>query len=276
MKIGYDGKRAFQNKTGLGNYSRSLLTILANHYPENQYSLFAPKKTNLFNISGLKNVDAITPLNFLGKTFKGWWRRIGMVKQIVNAEIDIYHGISNELPWSIKKSGVKIVVTIHDIIFERYPETYNLDERFVHRWKVKQACKIADAVIAISEQTKADLINYYKIDENKIFVAYQSCNPIFQQSISEAVKTTVKKRYNLPDKYFLFVSSIAPRKNLISICKALVLLKDKMTIPLVVIGNGKKEKEDAKQFLHTNGIIESVIFLSRLDIKFILLHLFTS
>ena len=266
MKIGYDGKRAFQNKTGLGNYSRSLLTILANHYPENQYSLFAPKKTNLFNISGLKNVDAITPLNFLGKTFKGWWRRIGMVKQIVNAEIDIYHGISNELPWSIKKSGVKIVVTIHDIIFERYPETYNLDERFVHRWKVKQACKIADAVIAISEQTKADLINYYKIDENKIFVAYQSCNPIFQQSISEAVKTTVKKRYNLPDKYFLFVSSIAPRKNLISICKALVLLKDKMTIPLVVIGNGKKEKEDAKQFLHTNGIIESVIFLNEMPV----------
>ena len=266
MKIGYDGKRAFQNKTGLGNYSRSLVTILAKYYPKNQYTLFAPKKTSLFNINELKNVDAITPSNFLGKTLKGWWRRIGMVKQITNAEIDIFHGISNELPLSIKKSKVKTVVTIHDIIFERFPETYNFDERFVHRWKVKQACKIADAVIAISEQTKTDLINYYKIDKNKIFVAYQSCNPIFQQLVCEAVKATIKQRYNLPDQYFLFVSSIAPRKNLISICKALVLLKDKMTIPLVVIGNGKKEKKEAKQFLYENGITERVIFLNEMPV----------
>ena len=267
MKIGYDGKRAFQNKTGLGNYSRSLVTILANYYPQNQYTLFAPKKTSLFNINVLNNVDAITPLNFSGKIFKGWWRRIGMVKQITNAEINIYHGLSNELPRSIKKSKVKTVVTIHDIIFERYPETYNIDERFVHRWKVKQACKTANAIIAISEQTKADLINYYKIDEKKIFVAYQSCNPIFQQKVSAEIIATVKKRYNLPDKYFLFVSSIAPRKNLISICKALVLLKDKMAIPLVVIGNGKKEKEEAKQFLRSNGIADSVIFLNEMPVS---------
>ena len=266
MKIGYDGKRAFQNKTGLGNYSRSLVTILANYYPKNKYTLFAPKKTGLFNINEFKNINAITPLNFLGKTFKGWWRRIGIVKQIATTKIDIYHGISNELPRNIKKSKVKTVVTIHDIIFERYPETYNFDERFVHRWKVKQACKIADAVIAISEQTKADLINYYKIDEKKIFVAYQSCNPIFQHKISTEIKNTVKRRYNLPDKYFLFVSSIAPRKNLISICKALVLLKDKMTVPLVVIGNGKKEKEEAKQFLHANGIADSIIFLNEMPV----------
>ncbi len=264
MNIGYDGKRAFQNKTGLGNYSRSLITILATYYPQHQFSLFAPKTTSLFRIDSLKNVHAITPKTFLGKTFKGWWRRRAMVKQLAFSDIAIYHGISNELPWRIKNLKIKTIVTIHDIIFERYPETYNFDERYVHRWKVKQACRTADAIIAISEQTKSDLINYYKISPNKISVSYQSCNPIFQQKVSAADKAIIKKRYQLPDKYFLFVSSITARKNLITICKALFLLKDILTIPLVIIGNGKNEKEDALKFLQGYGMGEYIIFLNEL------------
>jgi glycosyltransferase involved in cell wall biosynthesis len=264
MKIGYDGKRAFQNKTGLGNYIRSLMAILTEQYPQHHYTLFAPKQTNLFDISTLKNVDAIFPETFIGQAFPGWWRRNGMVRAIAKSGLDIYHGVSNELPLHIERTGVKTVVTVHDIIFERFPETYNFDERYVHRWKIKQACKVADAVIAISQQTKDDLINFYQVPKNKIFISYQSCNPIFQQTISREEKVIVKKRYNLPDSYFLFVSSIAPRKNLIAVCKALLILKEQIDIPLVVIGNGKKEKEEAKQFMQANGISNRLILLNEL------------
>jgi len=264
MNIGYDGKRAFQNKTGLGNYIRSLIPILTQHYPQNQYTLFAPKKTNLFDINSLKNVHEIFPQTYLGKKFPSLWRRHGMIKAIVNSNIDIYHGVSNELPLHIERTGIKTVVTVHDIIFERFPKTYNFDERYVHRLKIKQACKVADAVIAISKQTKADLIEFYKVPEEKIFISYQSCNPIFQQPVDAAYNAIVKKRYSLPDKYFLFVSSITPRKNLILICKALLLLKDKLNIPLVVIGNGKKEKEAAKKFMVDNGIANQFILLNEM------------
>jgi glycosyltransferase involved in cell wall biosynthesis len=264
MNIGYDGKRAYQNKTGLGNYIRSLIAILTQHYPQNQYTLFAPKKTDLFDVSAFKNVSALFPESFPGKQFPGWWRRRGMVKTIAGSSIDIYHGVSNELPLHIERTGVKTAVTIHDIIFERFPETYNFDERYVHRHKIKQACKAADAVIAISKQTKADLINFYKVPEEKIAISYQSCNPIFQQTITDAQKVIVKKRYQLPDEYFLFVSSIAPRKNLIVICKAMILLKDKMDIPLVVIGNGKKEKEEVKKLMQENGMANRLILLNEL------------
>lgn len=264
MKIGYDGKRAFQNKTGLGNYIRSLLAILTAEYPQHHYTLFAPKKTNLFDVNAFEKVDAVFPETFIGKTFPGWWRRNGMVKSIAKAGLDIYHGVSNELPLHIERTGVKTVVTVHDIIFERFPETYNFDERYVHRWKIKQACKVADAVIAISQQTKDDLINFYHVPEIKIFISYQSCNPIFQQTITNEEKAIVKKRYNLPDSYFLFVSSIAPRKNLIAVCKALLLIKEKIDIPLVVIGNGKKEKEEVKQFMQANGISNRLILLNEM------------
>ena len=267
MNIGYDGKRAFQNKTGLGNYIRSLMAILTQHYPDNKYLLFAPKETPLFNVKSLKNVAAVFPKSMAGKYFQGWWRRRGMVKNIAASGISIYHGVSNELPVGIERTKVKTVVTIHDIIFERFPKTYNFDERYVHRFKIKHACKIADAIIAISEQTKNDLINYYKIPTDKIFICYQSCNPIFLQKITAAEKKIVKQKYQLPDTYFLFVSSIAPRKNLILICKALLLLKETLNIPLVIIGNGKKEKEEAKNFMDANGLKNRMILLNEMPVS---------
>ena len=267
MNIGYDGKRAFQNKTGLGNYIRSLMAILTEHYPDNKYLLFAPKETSLFNVKSLKNVAAVFPKSMAGKYFQGWWRRRGMVKNIAASGISIYHGVSNELPVGIERTKVKTVVTIHDIIFERFPKTYNFDERYVHRFKIKHACKIADAIIAISEQTKMDLINYYKIPADKIFICYQSCNPIFLQKITAAEKKIVKQKYQLPDTYFLFVSSIAPRKNLILICKALLLLKETLNIPLVIIGNGKKEKEEAKNFMDANGLKNRMILLNEMPVS---------
>ncbi len=267
MIIGFDGKRAFQNKTGLGNYSRSLVTILANYFPQNRYILFAPRHTNLFDLIKVGNAEVRTPLTFMYKRFGALWRRRGMVKDIAAAGLNIYHGLSNELPQGIEKAGVKTVVTIHDLIFERFPETYNFDERYTHRWKIKRACKVADAVIAISLQTKEDLVNYYGVKAHKIFTCYQSCNPIFQQTCTVTEKELVKKRYELPDKYFLFVGSIAPRKNLLAICKAMVLLKKKTDIPLVVIGDGKKEKEEAKKFMNDHGLSNRLLLLNDLSIS---------
>ncbi len=264
MIIGYDGKRAYQNKTGLGNYIRSLLPVLAEYYPNERYILFAPQKTDLFDILSVKQTDAVFPISSFYTKFPSLWRRFGMVKAIKNYGVDIYHGVSNELPNNIRNSGAKTVVTVHDIIFERFPETYNFDERYVHRWKIKYACRVADKVVAISEQTKNDLIEFYKIPAEKITVVYQSCNPIFQRKVSDSEKMEVKQLYDLPDKYFLFVSSIAPRKNLITLCHAMVKLKGQLEIPLVVIGNGKKEKEEAKGLMTANGLGHLLILLNEM------------
>lgn len=264
MNIGFDGKRAFQNSTGLGNYIRSLVAILSRHYPHNRYILFAPKQTDLFTAKSFSKVDAVFPKSSFYKKFASLWRRIGMINEIKKAQLDIFHGVSNELPRGIEKVNIKTVVTVHDLIFERFPKTYNFDERYVHRWKIKHACKVADAVIAISQQTRDDLVNFYKVKASKIYVCYQSCNPIFEIKSSPKENEVVKKRYGLPAKYFLFVSSIAPRKNLVAICEAMILLKEKIDIPLVVIGNGKKEKEAAKALMQSNDMLEKLILLNDL------------
>jgi len=266
MHIGFDGKRIFENQTGLGNYSRNLVQSLATLYPQHQYSLFAPRQTALFDAGKYANIKIHLPNSFINKKLPGLWRRSRMVKDIAAAGIDIYHGLSNELPAGIEKIGVKSVITVHDLIFERYPETYHWDQRYTHRWKMKKSCHVADAVIAASNETKNDLQQFYKIPADKIFVCYQHCSPLFQQQITDIEKLNIKIKYGLPDRFFLFVSSITQRKNLITICKALLQLKHSLAIPLVVIGDGKNEKQLVKVFLKDNGLQQQVIFLNELPV----------
>ena len=125
MRIGFDAKRAVQNFTGLGNYSRYLIEIMCRFHPENTYFLYAPKYSSSKQFDSLLDkfeLECRYPQG-LWKRLKSLWRTLGITRQAENDQIDIYHGLSNELPLNIRKAkGIKSVVTIHDLIFIRYPE----------------------------------------------------------------------------------------------------------------------------------------------------------
>jgi glycosyltransferase involved in cell wall biosynthesis len=262
MKIGFDAKRAFNNSTGLGHYSRTLITSLAAFYPEHNYYLFSPAVSDLFDTSAFKNIQTITPVNFPDTVFSKKWRSQWVTNDLKRSGIELYHGLSHQIPLGIKETGIPSVVTIHDLIFERYPEQHGPINVLLYRRKFKYACKNADAIIAISEQTKNDLIKFYKVPPQKIHVCYQSCDASFMQKISEPEKQNIKIKYDLPEQYFLSVGSITERKNLLTVCKALNNLKSDLKIPLVVIGTGRKYKEQIKIYLKENNIEHLVIFLN--------------
>ncbi len=262
LKIAFDAKRAYQNGTGLGHYSRTLITSLATLHPEHNYYLCAPKITDRFNIEPYKNIVNVTPQSFISKKLRSLWRSSGVKNDLLKLGVDIYHGLSHEIPVGIHKTGIKSVVTIHDLIFERYPEQYKWLDVQIYRKKFKYACQHADHIIAISIQTKEDIIKYYNIPEEKITVCYQSCNPIFEHTVSEHEKERVRTLYDLPSAFFLYVGSIIERKNLLNICKAYALLNDNISIPLVVIGEGDGYKIEVKKFVAENNLYNKVIFLS--------------
>lgn len=262
MFIGFDAKRAFQNKTGLGNYSRTLLSSLNEYFPEHQYVLFAPKQTGQFDIKGSKALTAYTPDWQPAKKFPSLWRSFWMTRDLEKLNINLYHGLSNELPAGIEKTAIRSVVTIHDLIFELLPKHYDIGEVMVYKRKFRKACRQADAIIATSEHTKKDIIDIYNIHPDKIHVCYQSCNEVYAQSLTPGAIAQIKKQYQLPETYFLYVGSIIERKNLLDICKALHALKDKCEIPLVVIGEGKQYKKHVQQWLAKHNFSNSVIFLS--------------
>ncbi len=260
MNIGFDAKRAFQNRTGLGNYSRTLIRSLGEYYPQNNYFLFAPKEKPLFQPSA--GMQTIVPQKRHHRWLKSVWRSRWVIQDLIDKEIDLYHGLSAELPFGISNSGVQSVVTMHDLIFERYPEQYNPIDVYTYRKKAQYACKRADKVIAISEQTKQDLIQYYHTPENKIKVCYQSCDPSFENEYTKEQISSMLAAYQLPSAYFLYVGSVIERKNLLGIAKAMRLLKGSIDLPLVVLGDGGKYNDEVKVFLQKEGLEKQFIWLN--------------
>ena len=233
MRIGYDAKRLFCNLRGLGNYSRDLIRILSQYYPENQYDLYTPEIK--INVSlNAENTTVIQPGGIYKLLPSSIWRSIGLNADIKRQGDEIFHGLSQELPIGIEKLNVKKIITFHDAIFIRYPELYASSYRKIFTAKNMQSCRIADSIIAISEQSKQDAIQFFNADPEKVEVIYQGCNNIFRQMASAEDKEQIKSKYNLPTDYLLFVGAIEPRKNIAAILQA--IYQEKIDIPLVVIG----------------------------------------
>lgn len=252
MKIAFDAKRFFHNKSGLGNYSRDLVRILAKHFPENEYILLN-KNTSEKGEDILKN----TNVNFI-ETSKGKMsRQFKMGKDAQRQNADIFHGLSGELPLKWDKKPIKKVVTIHDLIFVRYPQYYSFFDRKIHFWKFNKAVHSADKVIAISEQTKQDIIQYLKVSEDKIEVIYQGCHHAFKEQQSEEFIQKTKEKFNLPEKFILNVGTIEERKNLLNVVKAI----DTTEIPLVVVGKKTKYYAKIEQYIKKNKMEKQVHFL---------------
>lgn len=234
MRIGFDAKRAFNNTRGLGNYSRDLIRIMLEHYPNNAYFLYSASEKIRFISELVGNASIVHPQNAVWNTFPSVWRSFGIPFQYEAKELDIFHGLSNEIPMNLTKRKTKTVLTMHDLIFLKMPELYNIPDRILYRKKYLGSCERADAVIAISEQTKKDLIEFTQMDENKISVIHQGCNPIFYQEVHQEAIKRVKEKHQLPEQYFLTVGAIEARKNHGLIVEALKI--SKIDMPLVIIG----------------------------------------
>lgn len=227
MKIGFDAKRFFHNSSGLGNYSRDLVRILAENYPQLSLNLFAEKKSDRgADILNLKNVH-FYPVNGL------FARQLKMGKAAQLHGMQIFHGLSGELPLRWADSSIKKVVTIHDLIFERYPQYYSFADRHIHHWKFQKAAEQADAIVAISEQTRQDILKFLKVDPGKIKVIYQGCHQAFKLKSSTEEKELLRKKLNMPQDFILSVGSLEPRKQQLALVKAIA----GTDIPLVLVGN---------------------------------------
>jgi glycosyltransferase involved in cell wall biosynthesis len=253
MKIGFDGKRATQNRTGLGNYSRYLISLLTKFHPQDQFIIYSLRKP-----SPEQTIPKAKYEYPRRQFFKSYWRSNGIVNTLVQDKIDLFHGLSNEIPYGLKNAGIPSIVTIHDLIFIRYPQYYSFVDRVIYRFKFRHAALKADQVIAISEQTKQDLVRYFGVKADKIQVIYQDCDPSFHQAVTSVSRAEIKIKYNLPDKYLLNVGTIEERKNLMLIAKALLRIEH---IHLVVIGKETKYTKTVKNFIEQHNLKDRVHFL---------------
>ncbi|GIV35984.1 MAG: glycosyl transferase family 1 [Cyclobacteriaceae bacterium] len=236
MTIGFDAKRLFRNFTGLGNYSRFVVQALKEHFPQNQYYLFTPSiKLNPDTQPFLSAPYHVVAPGGIMKKLHPLWRSVGMSFSKGASGLDIYHGLSQELPYFLPEK-VKKIVTVHDLIFYRYPQYYNPLDVLIYKKKLKSACARAHRIVAISRQTAQDLQAFLHIDPDKISVVYQGFHPQFSAKQSPSRLEEVRQLYNLPANYLLCVGTIEPRKNAGILVEALSRLSPPVRMPLVLVG----------------------------------------
>ncbi len=255
--IGFDAKRACQNSTGLGNYSRFVLSGLSRRASSLRLLLYAPNPQKTRYLNGLDNAPAVEmrfPMSKWWKRLRSLWRVWGMTHDLERDGIQLYHGLSNELPLNIRRArGIKTIVTIHDLIFLRYPQSYKTINRWIYHYKFRRACRVADRIIAVSECTKRDIIRFFHTPAEKIKVVYQGCDEQFRSVATQEQKDAVRQRYQLPDRYILFVGSIEERKNLMLLAQAFALLPDN-DIHVVAVGKRTRYANRVQAFIDSQAL----------------------
>ena len=242
--IGFDAKRIVRNGTGLGSYGRTLVNDLS-AFPL-QLHLYAPDEGRddlRSQVVQRDNVQFHYPSHSTSAFGKALWRSKGVIKDLQRDGIQLFHGLSGELPIGIRKSGIKSIVTIHDLIFLRHPEYYHWIDTKIYAWKFRQTVREADHIVAISECTKRDIMEYGQVDDSKISVVYQSCAPRFNVSDSPV---------NTSQRYILSVGSIEERKNMLLAVKALPYLPDDLS--LVIVGRHTKYTDRIMDYVRTHHL----------------------
>ena len=257
--IGFDAKRIVSNGTGLGSYGRTLINDLARFPLTLRLYAPTPGRDDLRSqITDRENISFVYP-HSPSHLLSPLWRSHFVVSDLKRDNVQLYHGLSGELPIGIRKSGIKSVVTIHDLIFLRHPEFYNPIDVKLYTWKFRRTLREADHIIAISECTKRDILEYGAglITEDKITLIYQSCSPRFTSSpftsspsphchlepsphchLEPSPHCHLERSREISSPYILSVGSIEPRKNTLLALKALHYLPS--DISLVLVGRHTK------------------------------------
>ncbi len=155
------------------------------------------------------------------------------------------------------------VTTFHDLIFLLFPQFYSLSSR-LWQWQMGYPfeARTSDALISISQNTKRDMVKLLKTDPGKIHVIYEGVDKEYFQTPNENLFSNLKNKWQLPDKYIYFVGSIEPRKNLITVVRALHQFKQTNgdTIKLVVSGGKSWMTTELYKTIQDLGLAEEVIF----------------
>lgn len=216
---------------------------------KNNFFLYTTKKKINFPLPDKTKI--ITPHKFINNFI---WRSILSAYDINKKNIEIFHGLSNEIPIGL---NTKSIVTIHDLLFIRYPQFYNYFDRKIYNLKSRYACKNANMIIAVSNKTKYDIIKYYGIDPEKIKVIYQSCDDEFKNKSSNLLLNNYyKEKLNKP--YFIFVGGTEKRKNLIFLLK---VLKAQRNLNIICVGKKDGNYDNIKNYIHQNKIDNQINFI---------------
>jgi glycosyltransferase involved in cell wall biosynthesis len=252
MKIGIDASRAFQKqKTGIEEYSYQVIKHLRDFLKDDEVILFCNPAINI-------KPDFDLPKNWRIRNLNApiFWTQIRLSLEMLFHPINVLFVPAHTVPLIHPKNTI---VTIHGLEYEFCPKAFSFWQRFYMRFVIKNSCRWAKKIIAVSENTKGDLMRLYKVSESKIKVFFEGYEKNIQYPISNIQKNT---KYQIPNtKYFLFVGRLEERKNICGIIEAFEILKDKYKISqkLILIGKFGFGGEEIKSKIDSSEYRSDII-----------------
>ena len=238
MRIGFDAIRALQNRTGLGNYARSLLRSVAAADPERQLLLYSSRPPRAEFAVFPAEIGATLRLPAAPAAwFPSVWRTYQLGRCAAADGVDLYHGLTHEIPRDLPGTGIRSLVTVHDLIFEKFPQYFPRIDRASYRWRYRWSARHATGIIAVSAETRDDLIERYQIDPARITVIPPVRDTAFAVRTAPEMQSAVVARYRLPANYLLTIGTLESRKNQRILVEAIARLPRDSIPPLVLIGS---------------------------------------
>jgi len=223
MKIGIDIRAIGKKRTGDETYTLNLAKNLLEIDHQNHYRFYVDsanlieldKIKEKLGISKRKNVEIVSVL----PSSKALWTPFFLPKELFNNPVDVFHTQYIVPPFLPKKT--KLVTTIHDISFARFPEFISRQDRLLLDLLIPFSLRKAERIIAVSKFTKDEIIDFYEVPKEKITVVYNGgASENFFQPVTKKEKERIRKKYNLSTDYILYVGTLQPRKNIPFLLKA--------------------------------------------------------
>ncbi len=251
-----------KNRTGVGEYTVGYLNNLFDADKENQYFLFYNSWQDVSdNIPrwGQNNVHYIVSklpskvFNFLV------WLRIIKLDRFIERKFNINNldqFFSPNINFISLTEKIRFILVIHDLSFEFFPDFYSWKRSLWHKFvNPKKLCQRAEEIITPSENTKRDVVREYKVESRKVKVIYPRISSLFDERRT-ANNEQVKLKYNLPDQFILFLGTLEPRKNIVSIIQAFKNseLRTKNYELIIAGAKGWKYQNILKEIDKTSGV----------------------
>ena len=236
LNIGIDGRALTKNRTGIGTYTHEIIKELNELDNTNTYYIYSNKKIYI-DFELRENFRVCQRSSKIG-TF---WLYFLLPKQLKKDEIDVFWGTQHCLPKRNENTNtIKYVLTVHDLAIEKFKNIGSLYNTLIQKLVLKRSCKNADEIVAVSEATKKDIVDIFKINNKKINTIYEGVNYNNKYDISKEQEKEILKKFGIEDKnYLFFISTIEPRKNIVTLIKAFEVLKEKQenkTLGLILAG----------------------------------------
>ena len=251
MKIAIDASRAFlKNPTGIEEYSYQVIKHLRPFLKKEKVVLLVHPLS--------QKIDFKLPDNWRVKKIPltYFWTQLGLSGEMLFHPVDLLFVPAHTLPLIRPK---KTLVTVHGLEYEHNHQSYSFWARHLHRFFIKNSCRWADKIIAVSKKTQEDLRQFYRVPKNKIKVIYNG-----YQSTKKTVTLTKEKK----DKFILFIGRLEERKNIEGIMRTFEWLREKYNYQgkLILVGQpgyGYEKIKQVKNKLKHRRYIQELGYISK-------------